>query len=170
VDEAPEKFPPEEWFAAVAEGRPQRVAFRDVNGDTEFVRAEWLKENVFYLRESPLLVDGISIRDFVEVEWTGGGIDPRFVRVADERWRCRTIRAHATPKEVKYFKAVCQDYHIAVFEPPRYERGIFVTAIEPDEFKEYLESEEVEDEELLYYFRHALPNGWVFTDTGSQDL
>ena len=78
MDEAPEKFPPEEWFAAVADGREQRVAFRDRDGETEFVRAEWSEANRFELQESPLLVDGVAVYDFVEVEWEEGSAEPHY--------------------------------------------------------------------------------------------
>ena len=160
MDDAPEKFPPEAWFAAVAEGRAQRVAFRDVNGDTEFVRAEWIEENIFELKESPLLVDGVSIWDYVEVEWREGGVDPHFARLTEGGWGCRTIRSRATPAEVKEFLRVCEHAHVRCFEPHRYERGVFVTAVHPDAIQDYREF----DEDVTC----ILPGEWVFTDTGTQ--
>jgi hypothetical protein len=138
VDDAPEKFPPEEWFAAVAEGRPQRVVFRDINGDTEFVHAEWSEENVFEVKQTPLLVDGVAIWDFIEVEWMEGGIEPHFLRRLPEySWGCRAIRTRVSPKEVKKFLRTCKELKIGSFKGPRYERGIFVTAIVPDAIQFY---------------------------------
>lgn len=161
MDEAPEKFPPEEWFAAVAEGRQQRVAFRDVNGDTEFVRAEWVEENRFELQESPLLVDGVAVWDVVEVEWREGSVEPHFLRrVPEESWGCRPIRTRVSAKEVKKFLEYCDRANIPSFERPRYERGIFVTAIRPEAIEYYREM----DRDALY----LLPGEWFFTDTGTQ--
>ena len=165
MDEAPQKFPPEEWFAAVAGGHPQRVAFRDINGDTEFVKAEWMEENVFELKESPLLVDGVSIWDFVEVEWREGSVEPHFLRSDmddDDPWRCRTIRARAGASEVRKFVQDCDSSNIHCFAPHRSERGIFVTAIRPDSI-EYLKERDP------YYLSYILPGEWVFTDTGTQE-
>lgn len=162
MDVATEKFPPEEWFAAVADGRPQRVAFRDVNGDTEFVQAEWSEENIFELTESPLLADGVSYGDSVEGEWREGELDPHFARLYDSL-DYRTIRAYPAPKEVKRFLSACERHGINGFRRYRYERGVFVTSISPDLFKYYLEEAY---EELIYY---VLPDGWVFTDTNKQE-
>jgi hypothetical protein len=138
VEDAPEKFPPDEWFAAVADGRRQRVAFLDMNGETEFVHAEWSEENIFELVESPLLVDGVSYGDSVEVEWREGELDPHFTRLYD-RLDYRTIRAYPAPKEVKRFLSDCERHGINGFRRYRYERGVSVTSISPDLFKYYLE-------------------------------
>lgn len=162
MDDAPEKFPPGEWFAAVAAGRRQRVAFRDINGDTEFVKAEWVEENIFKLKESPLLVDGVSIDDYVEAEWREGSIDPHFVCLfPDYGWGGRTIRSRASAEEVKKFLQVCERSGIRCFEPHRYERGIFITAVHPDAIRYFQEI----DRDL----RYILPGEWVFTDTGTQE-
>jgi hypothetical protein len=162
LEDAPEKFPPERWFAAVADGRPQRVAFRDINGDAELVRAEWSEENIFELKESPLLVDGVAIYDFVEVEWRDGSIEPHFLRCVPEySWGCRAIRTRVSEKEVKKFLRVCDEINIRSFEGARYERGIFVTAIRPDAIQYYREL----DMDVLY----LLPGEWFFTDTGTRE-
>ena len=162
MDDAPEKFPPEAWFAAVAGGHPQRVAFRDRNGDTEFVKAEWDEENIFFLRQLPLLVDGVSTGDYVEVEWAEGSVEPRFVCLTDYGWGCRTIRARASVSEVRKFVQDCERANIRCFEDYRFERGIFVTAIRPDSI-EYLRELDP------YYLNYLLPGEWVFTDTGTQE-
>ena len=160
LDEAPEKFPPEEWFAAVADGREQRVAFLDINGETEFVNAEWSEENRFELKESPLLVDGVAVWDFVEVVWKEGSVEPHFLRrLPEQSWGCRPVRTRVSPKEVKKFLKTCDDLKIP-FEGTRYERGILVTAIRPETIEYYREM----DWDIL----HFLPGEWVFTDTGTQ--
>ena len=160
LDDAPVKFPPEEWFAAVAGGRAQRVAFRDVNGDAEFVRAEWLEENLFELKEPPLLVDGVSVLDGVEVEWRVGDVERHFLRRVEDDWNLRTIRTRASPKEAKRFLKDCDDFRIP-FEQPRYERGILVTAIRQETIEYYRDM----DQDVPLF----LPGEWVFTDTGTQD-
>ena len=165
MDEAPDKFPPEAWFAAVADGRPQRVAFRDINGDTEFVKAEWVERNVFGVRELPLLVDGVCPYDDVEVEWREGSVEPHYLRnvpeVADE-WSCRVIRSRATPKEVREFRQLCKSLRLNCFEGSRYERGTFVVAISPRSIREL-------EEEWETSLSYIVPGIWQFTDTGTRE-
>lgn len=165
MDDAPAKFPPEEWFAAVADGRRQRVAFRDNNGDTEFVKAVWIEENIFGLRQLPLLVDGVCVDDDVEVEWREGSIEPHYLRnvpeVADE-WSYRVIRSRPTLKEVRKFRQLCKSLRLNCFGQSRYERGIFVAAISLRLIR-YLE----EEEEIR--LSHLFPGNWRFTDTGTQE-
>jgi hypothetical protein len=169
MDDAPAKFPPEEWFAAVAEGHPQRVAFRDINGETEFVQAEWIEENVFWLGQLPLLVDGVCRDDNVEVEWREGEIEPHFLRNLtdpDDEWSCRVVRSHATPGQVKEFTHLYQKRNFNFIEATRYERGIFVAAVSPRLIKY---SEEVWETKSKYLLADLLPGKWVFTDTGTQE-
>jgi hypothetical protein len=158
VDDAPEKFPPEEWFAAVAGGRPARVAFIDINGDAELVRADWVEGNIFELAEVPLLVDEATIGDRVEVEWREGDLGPHFVRLSSGGWGARTIRSRATPDEVERFLRASGQRPL-LFEPHRYECGIFVTAVRPEALNDY---EEFYDSDVL----DILPGRWAFTDTG----
>ncbi|MDT5272178.1 MAG: hypothetical protein QOH49_4364 [Acidobacteriota bacterium] len=165
MDEAPDKFPPEEWFTAMSDGRQQRVSFRDNNGDTEFVKAVWIEANIFGLRQQPLLVDGVCIDDDVEVEWREGSVEPHYLRnlpeVADE-WSYRVIRSHPTPREVREFRHLCKRLRLNCFGQFRYERGIFVVAISLRLIRYLEEEEEIRLSSLL-------PGKWRFTDTGTQE-
>jgi hypothetical protein len=164
MSDAPEKFPPEEWFAAFADGRKQHVAFRDINGGTELLEAEWIEENVFLIRELPLLVDGVGPYSSVEVFWEEGDVTPRFLRAAGEP-DCRVVRVPAYDCDVEQLTALDdeldRDYFFRLFRGRcRRGRGVFVFCLE-DHTLAQLREHGLSLEMLL-------PRGWRFTDGGGQ--
>lgn len=163
MTDAPEKFPPNEWFAAVAEGGPQFVAFRDVDGGTELVEAEWVEENVFDILDHPLRVDGVSMLDRVEVAWDEGSTTPRYARTR-RRSGGRTVRALAPEDAVRRFLWGVEEYgaeglNILVWGY-RYEGGVLAFCL----LKPALE--ELRAARLL---ARLIPGEWKFTDTGTQE-
>ena len=85
--EAPEDSqptPPDEWFIQSYAKDDVRVNFYDVHGQVEAISAFWREGNVFWLDETPLLVDGVSMEDVVEVEWRENEITPYFVQVTEK--------------------------------------------------------------------------------------
>lgn len=180
--DAPPNFPPDEWFAAVADGAPQHVACRDINGDTELVAAEWIEENVFYILEIPLLVNGVSLGDEVEAEWEGDDPTPRFVRVRERSpLRLRPVRVRASEREVETIFRNVEALNDELAFPTtrfmeyghRYGRGVFVFCL----------SEYTLQDLPRYDWRRlaglVLPHDgafidsggcdWVFTDTGTRE-
>ena len=88
----------EKWFAYVAFGNRPEVAFPSIDDQVELVTVEWMRESLFRVEQVPLLVNGVSLYDLIEVEWQEGNVIPRFHRVA-ERSGHRTIRAVVTDPE-----------------------------------------------------------------------
>jgi hypothetical protein len=85
--------PPDEWWTdSYAKGNV-RVNFYDIYGKIESIAATWSEDDIFEfeLDETPLLVNGVSIGDIVEVEWRLGEVTPYFVRV-NEKSPYRTVR------------------------------------------------------------------------------
>lgn len=118
--EAPEDSqptPPDEWFIQSYAKDDVRVNFYDVHGQVEAISAFWREGNVFWLDETPLLVDGVSMEDVVEVEWRENEITPYFVQVT-EKSTLRTFRAKLSSKDatdkrlVDYLKANTYSYRI----------------------------------------------------------
>lgn len=163
--DAPQDFPPGGWFAAVADGAPQFVAFRDIEGGTELVEADWVKENVFDILAHPLLVDGVSMGDRVEVSWEAGDPTPRFLSVRRPGGQ-RTVRVRATEHEVERFLHHVKEYKeegLDIFAwGYRYERGVLVFGV-----YDFV----AEDLKNVYHLplSRLLPGEWVFTDTGTQE-
>lgn len=92
--------PPDEWWAdSYAKGNV-RVNFYDMHGRVESIAATWSEDGVFEfeLAETPLLVNGVSIGDVVEVEWRPGEVTPYFVRVK-EKSPYRTVRVEISRPE-----------------------------------------------------------------------
>ena len=180
MTDAPQNFPPGGWFAAAADGAPQFVACRDLDGGTELVEAEWLKENVFLVLEMPLLVNGVTLWDEVEADWEGGDPTPRFARVR-RRSPVRLIRVRASEREVETILRMVESYKDELAFPTtpfmecghHYGRGVFVFCM----WKHTLE-------ELTGLYGPRLANlllgpeglytdsgarDWVFTDTGTRE-
>lgn len=149
--------PPEEWFAHVADGRQQVAAFPNVDDKVELLEVEWLKERIFEVEQVPLLVNGVSLYDRVEMEWQDGDHVPHFKRVT-EPFGNRTVRA-------------------IVNGPTRKDRDAFVNSVVSSSFPEYRYENEVlaftvsrseldgETREQL----DSLPLSWLYTDTLSHE-
>jgi hypothetical protein len=74
--EDPALVPPEKWYAYIAEGHQPEAAFPGVGRQVELLKVEWMRERLFRVDQVPLLVNGISLYDLVEVEWQDGDIIP----------------------------------------------------------------------------------------------
>lgn len=176
----PEPWPPEAWFAAAADGAPQFVAGSDVNGDTELVAAEWVEENVFRIREIPLLVNGFSEGDEVEAAWEGGDPTPRFVRVR-ERSHVRFVRVRASEREVEDIFRHVETLRDELAFPTtpflnsghRYGRGVFVFGISEHTLQELPWYDWPRLARLLLPLESSFTDtgarDWVFTDTGTRE-
>lgn len=179
---APAPWPPEEWFAAVADGQPQFVACRDINGDTELVEAEWMEENVFYILEIPLLVNGVSVGDEVEAEWEDGDPTPRFVRVRERGpLRLRTVRVRASEREVETIFRSVEALNDELAFPTirfldyghRHGRGVFVFCLSEFTLQDlpWLDWPRLANLVLPHdgAFVDSGAREWVFTDTGTKE-
>ena len=178
--DAPEQFPPNEWFAAAADGAPQHVACRDIDGGTELVEAEWVKENVFCILEIPLLVDGVTLWDEVEADWEGGDPTPRFVRVRKGS-PVRHIRVRASEREVEKILRLMESYKDELAFPTtrfmdcghRYGRGVFVFCMSRLTLEDLTRLYGPRLADLLigpeWFFTDTGGREWVFTDTGGQE-
>jgi hypothetical protein len=154
--EDPASVPLEKWFAYIAFGHQKEVAFRCINDQVELLRVEWVRERLFSIEQVPLLVNGVSLYDLIEVEWQGGDLIPRFKRVIEKRGH-RTIRAIVTDPEreasIRHFAKL----NTADRKQYRYEKGVLAFTIAESEL------DEIATEWLGY-----LPLSWVYTDTLSQ--
>ena len=74
-------IPPDEWWTGSYAKGNVRINFYNIYGQVESLAATWIEDNVFALDETPLLVNGLSIEDEVEVEWREGEVIPYFLRV-----------------------------------------------------------------------------------------
>ncbi len=101
--------PPEEWFWHMAAHRPSQVALIDVNGQIEFVNAEWIKTRLFVVGQVPLLVNGVTQFDQIEVEWLSGDPIPHFQRVV-KNIGYRTVRVTVAPNFREYLANFVRDY------------------------------------------------------------
>lgn len=180
--DAPGKFPPEEWFAAVADAAPQFVAFRDINGETELVAAEWLKENVFDILEIPLPVNGVSRWDEVEAEWGADDPTPRFARVRKRSGlRTRYGRVRASEREVEEIFRNVEALNDELAFPNtrfidgghRYGRGVFVFGLSEFTLRDLTGYDWPRLARLVLPFESSFTDtgacGWVFTDTGTRE-
>ena len=178
--DAPEGFPPEEWFAAVAAGAPQRVACRDIEGETEHVEAEWVDENVFRILEIPLLVNGVTLWDEVEARWEGDDPTPRFARVR-RRSTVRLVRVRASEREVDRLLSLVESYKDELAFPTtrfmdcglRYGRGVLVFCMSEFTLAELTEIYGPRLPDLLLgpegFYTDTGAREWVFTDTGGRE-
>ena len=154
--EDPTSVPPEKWFAYLAFGHQQEVAFPCADDRVELVRVEWMRERLFRVDQVPLLVNGVSLYDLVEVEWQEGDLIPRFKRVAESCGH-RTIRAVVNDSNVK--KRIRRFAEVNVSDPKRYrfENAVLAFTIAESEL------DEIAKEWLGY-----LPLSWMYTDTLTQ--
>lgn|GEM_PF-2294189 len=147
-------MPPEEWFAYVANGAEQRAAFPTSTEDMELLKVEWLEEIHFRVTEMPLMANGVSFYDDVELEWLEGEIIPRLKRVIEEPDR-RTVRANlkdSKKDKLRRFFAWMDDHpHDYRYEKPWL---VFSTWAGMDE----------DTRSWLDY----IDASWVFTDTLDQ--
>jgi hypothetical protein len=110
-------IPPDEWFIESYAKDDVRVNFYDIYGKVEPIPAFWREGNIFWLDETPLRVNGVSIEDVVEVEWRENEITPYFVRIR-EKSNFRTFRAQLSSKDatdkrlVEFLKTNTYSYRI----------------------------------------------------------
>jgi len=109
--------PPDEWWAESYSKGNVCVNFHDIYGKIEAIPATWVEDNIFELDATPLLVNGVSIEDVVEVEWKRGEATPYFVRVK-EKSPYRTVRVELRPSEAnnprlrEFVRRYCPNHRI----------------------------------------------------------
>jgi hypothetical protein len=155
--EDPTLGPPEKWFAYLAFGHQQEVAFPSTDDQVELVKVEWKRARLFRVAQVTLLVNDVSLYDLVEAEWRDGDLIPHFKRVA-ERSGHRTIRAVVTDLESEASIRHFAKLNTTDRKRYRYEKGVLAFTISESEL------DEIAKEWLGY-----LPLSWVYTDTLSQD-
>jgi hypothetical protein len=153
----PTSVPPEKWFAYLAFGHEQEVAFPCDDDRVELLKVEWIRERLFRIQQVPLFANGVSLYDLVEAEWRESDVMPWFKRVA-EKSGLRTVRAFLTDLEreaaVRHFAKV----NTASRGRYRYENAVLAFTIEEPAL------DAIAKEWLSY-----LPLTWMYTDTLSQD-
>ena len=122
-------MPPEKWFAYLAFGHEQEVAFPCDDDRVELLKVEWIRERLFRIQQVPLLANGVSLYDLGEAEWREADVRPWFKRVAEESG-LRTVRAFLTDLEreaaVRHFAKV----NTASRGRYRYENAVLAFTIE----------------------------------------
>ena len=155
-DETPPPMPPPEWFEYVADGREQQAVFPTADGKVELVNVHWWEELLFVIKQIPLLVNGISYADVVEVEWREGEIIPHFKRVVDSEGE-RVVRVTAVGSNEKAMNEFLKDHMDRRHLSYRYENNVLVFGIVGPELDEGTRN-------WLSY----LDASWIYTDTLSQ--
>jgi hypothetical protein len=148
--------PLEKWFAYVAFGNRPEVAFPTIDHQVELLTVKWTRELLFRVEQVPLLVNGVSLYDLVQVEWQDGDLIPRFKRVAESSGH-RTIRAVITNPEREVSIRRFAKLNTADRKRFRYENSTLAFTISESEL------DDIAKEWLGY-----LPLTWMYTDTLSQ--
>jgi hypothetical protein len=156
VDDVPPLMPSVEWFEYVADGRQHQAAFPAIGGKVELVQVQWWEGLLFRVTQVPLLVNGVSEDDIVEVEWQEGEIIPHFKRVVDNEGH-RTVRVTAVGTYRKEWMAQLLEHVQRTYYSYRYENKVVVFTIGRPELPE-----EIRD--WLSY----IDASWIYTDTLTQ--
>lgn len=152
----PKLSPPDEWLALVPKSRQQEATFSTFDDGIELLKVEWEGERLFRIDQVPLLVNGVSLYDIVEVEWQDGKVIPRFKRLVESRGH-RTIRGVVTEPNSK--NRIKRFAETVISDPKRYrfEKDVLALTIAESEL------DEITKEWLGY-----LPLSWIYTDTLTQ--
>ena len=157
IADGPRLMPPAEWFEHVAGGRQHEAAFPTIDGKVELVEVEWQEERLFRVKRAPLLVNGVSSYDIVEVEWHEGEIIPHFKRVV-ENWGERTVRVTAVGAHRRGSMSEFLKLHMQRFHPNyHHENNVLTFTISGPELRE-------DTRNWLDY----LDASWIYTDTLTQ--